>query len=145
MWSCNRRSQVFGTPRTFQIPSTSYSNGQGSYSTQLPFRTNSTMLATMSDASGFASGGTSDVLRVGSSVSNSNCNTTDPGALFVFRLWPTFPHDRLQASTSFSIQTVRWPNVGEYGLRCASHGIDHHGPAGRTPSVTIQAPYSRSL
>ncbi|EMD42131.1 hypothetical protein CERSUDRAFT_79741 [Gelatoporia subvermispora B] len=75
---------IFGNPSTFQIPSSSYSNGQGSYSVQLPFAVNKTMLVTMSDASGFASGGTTNVLTVGPSVSNSNCNTTIPNVDFFF-------------------------------------------------------------
>ena len=36
-------------------------------------------MASMADASGFGSGGASDILQVGSSISNANCNTTDPG------------------------------------------------------------------
>ncbi|KAI0082277.1 hypothetical protein K474DRAFT_852977 [Panus rudis PR-1116 ss-1] len=77
---------IFGTPRTVNIPDSSFSNGQGSFQTQLPFPKDQKFLATMSDASGFASGGTSDVLEVGASISNSNCNTTDPGVDFFFQL-----------------------------------------------------------
>lgn len=36
-------------------------------------------MATMSDASGFGTGGTTEVLKVGDSIGNANCNTTDPG------------------------------------------------------------------
>ncbi|OCH96068.1 hypothetical protein OBBRIDRAFT_787521 [Obba rivulosa] len=75
---------VFGRPETFQIPSSSFSNGQGSYSVQVPFASNKTMLVTMSDASGFASGGTTNVLTVGPPVGNSNCNTTMPTVDFFF-------------------------------------------------------------
>lgn len=62
------------------IPDSNFSNGKGTYETQLVFAKDKQFLATMSDASGFGTGGTSDVLKVGASVGNQNCNTTDPGA-----------------------------------------------------------------
>lgn len=71
--------QQLGTPRTFNIPSSSYTNGQGTFQAQVPFDKDQKFLAIMSDASGFASGGISSLLEVGASVSNTNCNTTDPG------------------------------------------------------------------
>ncbi|KAH9950419.1 hypothetical protein B0H21DRAFT_534238 [Amylocystis lapponica] len=42
------------------------------------------MLAVMSDASGFASGGVSNVITVGPSSGTSQCDTTTPGAGFTF-------------------------------------------------------------
>ncbi|KAK7694758.1 hypothetical protein QCA50_001946 [Cerrena zonata] len=77
---------VFGTPRIMNIPDSSFSNGKGTYETQLVFAKDKQFLATMSDASGFGTGGTSDVLKVGASVGNQNCNTTDPGVDFFFEL-----------------------------------------------------------
>jgi hypothetical protein len=40
----------------------------------------------MSDATGFGSGGTSQLLTVGPSVTGVNCNTTDPGTAFIYEL-----------------------------------------------------------
>lgn len=77
---------LFGTPRTVQIPSSSFSNGRGSFQTQLPFNISSSFIATLSDASGFGTGGTSSVLKVGKPVGNINCNVTDPGVDFFFEL-----------------------------------------------------------
>ena len=73
-------AQEFGTPRTFPVPSSSYTNGKGSFQAQIPFPKDHKFLAIMSDANGFGSGGASSALTVGAPVSNTNCNTTDPGA-----------------------------------------------------------------
>ncbi|KAL4242228.1 hypothetical protein ABKN59_001932 [Abortiporus biennis] len=45
-----------------------------------------TFLATMSDAAGFGTGGTSRVLTAGAAVGNVNCNTTDSNVDFFFEL-----------------------------------------------------------
>jgi hypothetical protein len=76
---------VFGTPRNISIPATALSNGKGSYSTQLPFSKDQKILLTMSDSTGFGTGGSSDVLVVGPSLGGS-CNTTDPGVAYPFEL-----------------------------------------------------------
>ncbi|GJE87649.1 SKG6 domain-containing protein [Phanerochaete sordida] len=76
----------FGTPRTFPVPSSSYTNGKGSFQAQIPFPKDHKFLAIMSDASGFGSGGATTELTVGAAVSNTNCNTTDPGVDFFFEL-----------------------------------------------------------
>ncbi|KAF9040546.1 hypothetical protein BJ165DRAFT_1490722 [Panaeolus papilionaceus] len=76
---------VFGTPRNISIPSSSFSDGKGSYSLQVPMKKDDTMLLTMSDATGFNTGGTTRVLTVGASK-GGQCNTTDPGIDFAFQL-----------------------------------------------------------
>lgn len=70
---------MFGSQRIFNIPDSSFSNGKGTFETQLLFAKDSQFLVTMSDASGFATGGTSGVLKVGDSVGKQTCNTIDPG------------------------------------------------------------------
>lgn len=70
--------QVFGTPRNISIPATSFSGGQGSYALPLALPAGQRFLLTMSDATGFGAGGTTDVMSVGASQ-GANCNTTDPG------------------------------------------------------------------
>ncbi|CAL1695615.1 unnamed protein product [Somion occarium] len=77
---------VFGTPRVMNIPDSSFSNGKGSYQTPLDFPKGQKFLATMSDASGLGTGGTTDLLEVGASVGNAGCNTADPGVDFFFEL-----------------------------------------------------------
>ncbi|TFK56983.1 hypothetical protein OE88DRAFT_1650518 [Heliocybe sulcata] len=77
---------VFGTPRNISIPSSAFSNGRGSYKTQVPFTSNHKLVIAMSDATGFGSGGVSDLVNVGQSVGNVNCNTTDPGVDFDYQL-----------------------------------------------------------
>jgi len=75
---------IFGRPQFYPIPSSSFSDGKGSYEVQLKFPVNQTLLAIMSDASGFGSGGVSEVLTVGQSISESQCNTTAQHADFTF-------------------------------------------------------------
>ncbi|GBE78023.1 hypothetical protein BKA93DRAFT_171489 [Sparassis latifolia] len=75
---------VFGRPQVIQIPSSSFSNGRGSYQAQLPLAENQQFLATMSDANGFASGGTSDILTVGPPPNGAQCNTTAPAVDFFY-------------------------------------------------------------
>ncbi|KAI0932082.1 hypothetical protein AcW1_000697 [Taiwanofungus camphoratus] len=72
---------AFDVPLTTSIPSSNFSNGKGSFQVQLPFAQKQQILVVMSDASGFASGGISNVLSVGPSTSGSQCNTTDRGLI----------------------------------------------------------------
>ncbi|EED82753.1 predicted protein [Postia placenta Mad-698-R] len=65
----------YGRTLNYTIPSSSYSNGQGSYKVQLPFPENQTVIAVMSDANGFATGGVSDVITTGPSISHSHIST----------------------------------------------------------------------
>jgi hypothetical protein len=59
---------------------------QGSSGVPIPFVKGQTLLVTLSDSTGFATGGTSQLLTVGSSQSGVNCNTTNPGVDFIFEL-----------------------------------------------------------
>ncbi|KAH7913021.1 hypothetical protein BJ138DRAFT_1003301 [Hygrophoropsis aurantiaca] len=78
---------VYNYPMNKTVPSSSFSNNQGSYTIpQLPFPSKTKFLLTMSDATGFGTGGTSDVLTVGDSVGNVNCNTTAVSVAFTFDL-----------------------------------------------------------
>ncbi|KAI0825031.1 hypothetical protein BC628DRAFT_1339050 [Trametes gibbosa] len=77
-------AHVYGTTRTMAIPASSISNGNGTFTTTLPFAANQQFLAIMSDATGFASGGVSKPITVGKSTSKQACNTTDPGVDFFF-------------------------------------------------------------
>lgn len=74
----------YGRTLNYTIPSSSYSNGQGSYKVQLPFPENQTVIAIMSDANGFATGGVSDVITTGPSISHSQCNVTAQAVDFFF-------------------------------------------------------------
>jgi len=71
-------------PYNYSIPSSAFTNGQGSYSFQIPFSAGTEFVLTMSDATGFGSGGNSQILTVGNSSSGS-CNTTGPGVDFTFQ------------------------------------------------------------
>ncbi|RDB28952.1 hypothetical protein Hypma_015596 [Hypsizygus marmoreus] len=76
---------VFGTPRNVSIPLAAFSNGRGSYSFPLPIEQDHKFILTMSDATGFATGGSSDALTSGVSRGGS-CDFKDPGVDFLFEL-----------------------------------------------------------
>ncbi|KAF5385180.1 hypothetical protein D9615_001461 [Tricholomella constricta] len=75
----------FGTPRNVLVPSGSFSNGKGSFSFQNPFPEEQKFVITMSDATGYGTGGTTDVLTTGASKGGT-CDTKDPGVDFSFEL-----------------------------------------------------------
>jgi hypothetical protein len=56
------------------------SSNTGTYSATLNMTAGSSFIITMSDATGFGTGGNSDILNVGSSSSGNQCNTTNPGS-----------------------------------------------------------------
>ncbi|KAF8641021.1 hypothetical protein AX17_000666 [Amanita inopinata Kibby_2008] len=76
---------VFGVPRNMTVPPTAFNNGKGSFSVQLPLPQGQRFLITMSDAAGFGTGGTTDVLTVGPSK-GAACDTKGPGIAFPFQL-----------------------------------------------------------
>ncbi|KAG2149104.1 uncharacterized protein EDB93DRAFT_1328199 [Suillus bovinus] len=74
------------------VPASAFSNGQGSYSIpQLSLSTGTTFLLTMSDATGFGSGGTTNILTVGNSVGNNVCSTPILSPPYTFELSPLPP------------------------------------------------------
>ncbi|KAI0651954.1 hypothetical protein C8Q79DRAFT_1005202 [Trametes meyenii] len=75
---------AYGTPRTLNIPANNFNNGKGSFTTTLPFATGKQVLAIMSDATGFASGGISKPITVGKTTSKQSCNTTDIAVDFFY-------------------------------------------------------------
>ncbi|KAH0838253.1 hypothetical protein J3R83DRAFT_6509 [Lanmaoa asiatica] len=78
---------AFDIPRNVSVPSTAFNNNQGSYQVSpIPFIEGTRLLLTMSDASGFGTGGTSDILTVGAPVGSASCNTSNPSLLFSFNL-----------------------------------------------------------
>ncbi|KAG5717295.1 hypothetical protein E4T56_gene15442, partial [Termitomyces sp. T112] len=76
---------VFGTQRNVSIPTTAFNNGAGSFTFQLPFPSGQQFVITMSDATGYGSGGTTSLQTTGASQGGL-CNTTDPGPAFTFDL-----------------------------------------------------------
>ncbi|KAJ3779141.1 hypothetical protein FB446DRAFT_761377 [Lentinula raphanica] len=76
---------IFGTPRNISIPDSAYQNDVGSYFTQLSLPEGQRYILSMSDSTGFGSGGDTQILQMGDASSES-CNTTDPGSAFTFQL-----------------------------------------------------------
>ncbi|KAG2042712.1 hypothetical protein BDR03DRAFT_573021 [Suillus americanus] len=74
-----------GMYQNYSVPASAFNNGKGSYSiSQLLLSTTTSFLLTMSDATGFGSGGTTNKLTVGNPTTNNNCNTTSQHPLFTF-------------------------------------------------------------
>jgi hypothetical protein len=73
--------QVFGVPQNFSIPSSS----QNTFRTQLLVSGDIDVVFVMSDATGFGTGGTSQLLTVGSSL-GGQCNPDIQGVAFTFSL-----------------------------------------------------------
>ncbi|KAF9237312.1 hypothetical protein BU15DRAFT_76033 [Melanogaster broomeanus] len=68
---------LFDIPRNESVPSTAFNNNQGSYEiTQLPFFNASQFVLTMSDATGFGTGG----------LGGASCNTSSPALSFTFSI-----------------------------------------------------------
>lgn len=71
------------------VPASAFSNGKGSYSIpQLSLQIGALFVLTMSDATGFGSGGTTTQLTVGNPVANNKCNTTAASPPYTFNLTP---------------------------------------------------------
>jgi hypothetical protein len=91
--------QVYQPLYNISVPSSAFRDGEGSYSiSQFPLANGVQFLLTMSDATGFGSGGTSTVLTVGVPIANNNCNTAVPSPDFYF-------------SPSSSLQQCRYLNL----------------------------------
>ncbi|KAI9462488.1 hypothetical protein BJY52DRAFT_1185208 [Lactarius psammicola] len=75
------------TQQVFNIPASAFNNGIGSYSTVLQLAQEKQFLVTISDATGFATGGISPLLTVQAQTpQSSSCNTAEVGPQFFFSL-----------------------------------------------------------
>ncbi|KAG2137810.1 hypothetical protein BD769DRAFT_287285 [Suillus cothurnatus] len=75
--------------QNYSVPASAFSNGKGSYSiSQLLLSKGTSFVLTMSDATGFGSGGTTILLTVGSMVGNNNCSTAVLSPPYTFELSP---------------------------------------------------------
>ncbi|KAG2042714.1 hypothetical protein BDR03DRAFT_944075 [Suillus americanus] len=71
--------------QNYPVPPSAFNNGKGSYSiSQLLLSTTTSFLLTMSDATGFGSGGTTNKLTVGNPTTNNNCNIVSQSPPFTF-------------------------------------------------------------
>ncbi|KAI0698426.1 hypothetical protein C8T65DRAFT_697871 [Cerioporus squamosus] len=64
----------YAAPRMITIPDGSFSNNRGSFTTTMNYDKDQLVVAVMSDATGFGSGGVSPVITVGASVSKKSCS-----------------------------------------------------------------------
>ncbi|KAF8269357.1 hypothetical protein EI94DRAFT_1829017 [Lactarius quietus] len=119
---------VLGTQRVFNIPASAFSNGVGSYSTQLQLAQEQQFLASMSDATGFATGGISPLLTVQAQTpQSSSCNTVDPGPQFVYSLDVALQQCQPYTFSNYTGATLP---VAIYGLVPGGTGIVLNAPNG---------------
>jgi hypothetical protein len=76
--------QAFHVPQNFTIPETAFADGSGTFSTPLTLDRRQRLLLSMSDATGFNTGGVSRVLKVGASQSDNRCNISENRIDFLF-------------------------------------------------------------
>ncbi|KAG1838602.1 hypothetical protein F4604DRAFT_508461 [Suillus subluteus] len=92
----------YGMYQNYSVPPSAFSNGKGSYSiSQLSLSTGTSFLLTMSDATGFGTGGTTNELPVGNPTTNNNCNTASQSPTFTF----SFSSTPLTQCNSLTIST----------------------------------------
>lgn len=90
---------IYGTPKNISIPPSTVTNDKGALSIPLEMPPGAKFLLTMSDSTGFGSGGTSQILTVAPSMTGTACNTTDPGTAFTYEL-----PDALQQCNPYSFR-----------------------------------------
>ncbi|KAF6766156.1 hypothetical protein DFP72DRAFT_8486 [Ephemerocybe angulata] len=76
---------LFGTPQNVSIPDSAFADGKGSFSTIVLFPEKQRLVLTMSDSTGFGTGGTTDVMTVAQSKGGT-CDSSDRGVAFPFQL-----------------------------------------------------------
>jgi len=124
---------VLGTQQVFNIPPSAFSNGVGSYSTTLQLAQEHQFLATMSDATGFATGGISPLLTVQAQTSqSSSCNTVDPGPQFFYSLDIALQQCQPYKFSNYTGATLP---VTIYGLVPGGTAIVLNAPSGATEYV----------
>lgn len=75
---------IYAQSLPVSIPSSSVSNGRGFYQLPLPVKANQQLVVVMSDSSGFASGGISDVVTVDQPQDNAACEISSLAESSVF-------------------------------------------------------------
>ncbi|KAG8953084.1 hypothetical protein FRC04_003031 [Tulasnella sp. 424] len=121
---------AYDVPRNISIPAGAFTNGQGSYTiSPFPIVSQKQFLLTMSDGTGFGSGGTSDLLTVADPVGGATCDTTVPSVAFDFQLNTALQQCRPYAISNFNLATQP---VTIYGLIPLGSSFVLNPPAGST-------------
>ncbi|KAF4622940.1 hypothetical protein D9613_001740 [Agrocybe pediades] len=93
---------VFGTPMNISIPSSAFSDGRGSFSFPLQFNSSKKIMLTMSDATGFNTGGTTNLISI-RPTEGASCNSTEPNVPFSFEL-----NNALQQCRPYTIENYNF-------------------------------------
>ncbi len=74
------------------IPADAYTNGRGTFKTTMNHKEGQQVVAIMSDAGGFATGGVSPVITLGAQVGSNQCNTSEIRESLFSRIWGHAPN-----------------------------------------------------
>jgi len=78
---------AFDVPMTVDVPSSAFTNNKGVYQiSPFPFYNQTRFVVTMSDATGFGTGGTSNLFTVGLPVGSASCGIYSPTLAYTFSL-----------------------------------------------------------
>ncbi|KAF5355845.1 hypothetical protein D9756_004124 [Leucocoprinus leucothites] len=120
---------VFSVPTNISIPANAVNDGQGSFSiSQLPIAQGKEFLLVMSDATGFATGGTTSVLTVGPSK-GGKCSTAEPTVAFSFQLNSALAQCQPYVFSGYPAATLP---VSIFGIIPSGTSFALHPPAGAT-------------
>lgn len=108
-------TKVYNIPRNISVPSTAFNNTQGSYQiSSIPFLGGTQFLLAMSDASGFGTGGISNLLTVGAPVGSASCNTSNPSLPFSFSLPSSLQQCKYVENLTPSIRETHLAGISPY-------------------------------
>lgn len=95
---------AYDVPRNISVPAGAFTNGQGSYTiSPFPIVSQKQFLLTMSDGTGFGTGGTSDLLTVADPVGGATCDTATPSLTFDFQLNTALQQCRPYVISNFNL------------------------------------------
>ncbi|KAH9960148.1 hypothetical protein BC827DRAFT_1209465 [Russula dissimulans] len=118
---------VFGTQQPFNLSDNGFSDGIGTFNTTLTLPAKQEFVFVMSDATGFATGGISELLTVGPASPGETCNTSQAGGQFYFTTDDTLKECRL---FTFSEYPNAIQPVTIYGVVPGGSGIEFNPPIG---------------
>ncbi|KAG8925876.1 hypothetical protein FRC01_009584 [Tulasnella sp. 417] len=120
---------AYDVPRNISIPAGAFVNGQGSYTiSPFPIVSQKQFLLTMSDGTGFGTGGTSGLLTAADPVGGATCDTSTPSLAYDFQLNTALQQCRPYVISNFNLATQP---VTIYGLIPLGNSIILNPPAGQ--------------
>ncbi|KAH9960147.1 hypothetical protein BC827DRAFT_1209454 [Russula dissimulans] len=118
---------VYGAQTVYDLSDNGFSNGVGAFNTMLTLPAKQELVVVMSDVTGFATGGISELLTVGPASPGETCNTSQADAQFYFTIDNTLQECRPFTFSEYSNATQP---VTIYGVVPGGSGIEFNPPIG---------------